>query len=109
MLLELGLGKSFQDIGLVLYGHFGGLLDPSVVTRNFEKLARETGNAGVRLHDLRHGHASGLILAGVHPRAVQECLGHASAAGIRPRGCRTPTRGRKCFRGADVSRNVTKM
>tara|TARA_B100001146_G_scaffold206532_1_gene201240 strand:+ start:1172 stop:1528 length:357 start_codon:yes stop_codon:yes gene_type:complete len=80
LLLELGLGKSFQDIGLVLYGHFGGLLDPSVVTRNFEKLARKTGNAGVRLHDLRHGHASGLILAGVHPRAVQERLGHASAA-----------------------------
>jgi len=27
-------------------------------------------------------------------------------AGIRPRGCRTPTRGRKFFRGVDVSRNV---
>ncbi|MCH8893820.1 MAG: tyrosine-type recombinase/integrase [Chloroflexi bacterium] len=56
------------------------MLDPSVVTRNFEKLARKTGNAGVRLHDLRHGHAAGLIRAGVHPRVVQERLGHASAA-----------------------------
>ena len=80
LILELALGGSFQDIGLVFSGPFGGLLDPSVVTRNFEKLARKTGNAGVRLHDLRHGHASGLILAGVHPRAVQERLDHASAA-----------------------------
>ena len=80
LLLELALGESFQDIGLVFSGPFGGLLDPSVVTRNFKKLARKTGNAGVRLHDLRHGHASGLIRAGVHPRVVQERLGHASAA-----------------------------
>ena len=80
LLVVLEIGGSFQDIGLVFPGPFGGLLDPSVVTRNFKKLARKTGNAGVRLHDLRHGHAAGLIRAGVHPRVVQERLGHASAA-----------------------------
>jgi len=61
LLLALEIGGSFQDIGLVFPGPLGGLLDPSVVTRNFEKLARRTGNAGVRRHDLRHGHAAGLI------------------------------------------------
>jgi len=80
LLLELELGGSFQDIGFVFPGPFGGLLDPSVVARNFEKLAGKTGNAGVRLFDLRHGYAAGLIRAGVHPRVVQERLGHASAA-----------------------------
>lgn len=32
----------------------------------------------VRLHDLRHTHATMLLQAGVHPRVVQERLGHRS-------------------------------
>jgi integrase len=31
----------------------------------------------IRLHDLRHTHASHLILAGANIKAVQERLGHA--------------------------------
>ncbi len=34
----------------------------------------------VRLHDLRHTHATLLLLAGVHPKIVSERLGHASIA-----------------------------
>ena len=34
----------------------------------------------VRLHDLRHTHASILLKAGVHLKVVQERLGHASIA-----------------------------
>ena len=39
------------------------------------------GNAGllgVRLHDARHTHASLLLKQGVHPKIVQERLGHGS-------------------------------
>ena len=32
----------------------------------------------IRFHDLRHTHASLLIAAGVHPKAIQARLGHAS-------------------------------
>ena len=32
----------------------------------------------VRLHDLRHTHASLLLKQGVHPKVVQERLGHSS-------------------------------
>jgi len=32
----------------------------------------------IRLHDLRHTHASLLLQAGVHPKIVQERLGHSS-------------------------------
>ena len=32
----------------------------------------------VRLHDLRHTHASLMLLAGVHLKVVQERLGHAT-------------------------------
>ena len=32
----------------------------------------------VRFYDLRHTHASVLLLASVHPKAVRERLGHAN-------------------------------
>jgi len=32
----------------------------------------------IRLHDLRHTHATGLLVLGVHPKVVQERLGHAT-------------------------------
>jgi integrase len=32
----------------------------------------------VRLHDLRHSHATHLLMANVHPKVVQERLGHSS-------------------------------
>lgn len=36
--------------------------------------------AGTRFHDLRHFYASTLIAAGLHPKVVQERLGHATMA-----------------------------
>jgi integrase len=32
----------------------------------------------VRLHDLRHSHATQLLINGVHPKVVSERLGHSS-------------------------------
>jgi integrase len=32
----------------------------------------------IRLHDLRHSHATHLLKAGVHPKIAQERLGHSS-------------------------------
>jgi integrase len=34
----------------------------------------------MRFHDLRHTHASLLLVRGVHPKVVSERLGHASIA-----------------------------
>ena len=36
------------------------------------------GQRHVRLHDLRHTHATLLLKQGAHPKIVQERLGHAS-------------------------------
>jgi len=33
---------------------------------------------GIRLHDVRHTHASLLLKQGIHPKIVQERLGHGS-------------------------------
>ena len=35
---------------------------------------------GTRFHDLRHFYASTLIAAGLHPKVIQERLGHATIA-----------------------------
>ena len=34
----------------------------------------------MRLHDLRHSHATHLLTSGVHPKIAQERLGHSSVA-----------------------------
>ena len=38
------------------------------------------GLKGVRLHDARHTHASIMLAQGVHPKIVQERLGHSTIA-----------------------------
>ena len=80
ILYKMDLSGAYQDNDLVFPGPLGKLLDPSVLTRNFEKLAKAAGCPGMRLHDLRHGHAAGLMKAGVYPTTIQERLGHASPA-----------------------------
>lgn len=41
---------------------------------------RQTGLRPIRLHDLRHTHATLLLQAGVNPKIVSERLGHHSVA-----------------------------
>ena len=41
---------------------------------------RRAGFTGLRLHELRHTHASQLLKEGVHPKVVSERLGHATVA-----------------------------
>ena len=46
----------------------------------FVKFIRSSGLPQIRLHDLRHSHATHLLAANVHPKIVQERLGHANIA-----------------------------
>ena len=55
-------------------------LHPDTVTNGFQRLCRRVGLKGVRLHDLRHLHATQLLAAGVPVRTVSGRLGHANAA-----------------------------
>ena len=43
----------------------------------FTKIMRQAGLEGYRLHDARHAHATLMLRQGVHPKIVQERLGHA--------------------------------
>ena len=39
---------------------------------------RQTGLKVIRSHDARHSHASLMLKQGIHPKVVQERLGHSS-------------------------------
>ena len=72
------LGPAWHDMWSVFTSHDGRPRDSSRVTPTFRKLANEADLSNVRLHDLRHSHASLMLQAEVHPKVVSERLGHAS-------------------------------
>lgn len=55
-------------------------LHPDTITGRFTRVRKRAGLGGVRLHDLRHLHATQLLAAGVPVRTVSGRLGHANAA-----------------------------
>ena len=72
------LGVPLKDDDLIFSDHEGKPILPDSVTHAWIKLVRRIGLTGVRLHDARHTHASLMLKQGVHPKVVQERLGHAS-------------------------------
>ncbi|HJX69795.1 MAG TPA: tyrosine-type recombinase/integrase [Dehalococcoidia bacterium] len=50
---------------------------PNTVTRAWTTLAAHAGLKIIRLHDARHSHASLMLKQGIHPKIVQERLGHS--------------------------------
>lgn len=51
---------------------------PDTITHAWLKLTRRLGLKNINLHSARHSHASLLLKQGVHPKIVQERLGHSS-------------------------------
>jgi integrase len=78
---KLRAGSLYQDRDLVFAGEGGGLLNPSNLRqRSFAPLLKRAGLDQVTFHDLQHTCASLLFQKNVHPKFVQELLGHASVA-----------------------------
>jgi integrase len=59
----------------------GKPLRPNTITRAWENQAIKAGVKVIRLHDARHTHASIMLKQGIHPKIVQERLGHSSVTG----------------------------
>jgi len=53
---------------------------PNAITRFFDQAASAVDVPRIRMHDLRHTWATLALRAGVHPKVVQERLGHANIA-----------------------------
>jgi len=58
----------------------GEPVHPHVLSQTFERVLTAAGLPRIRLHDLRHTHATLLLQAGVPIKVVSERLGHASPA-----------------------------
>ena len=50
------------------------------VSRCFLRAVKQAKLPQIRLHDLRHSHATLTLRAGIHPKVVSERLGHATVA-----------------------------
>jgi integrase len=78
---KLRVGSLYQDQSLVFAGEGGGFINPSNLRqRSFAPLLKRAGLPQTTFHDLRHTCASLLFQKNVHPKFVQELLGHASVA-----------------------------
>jgi integrase len=75
--LALGMGKSPAD-SPVLATWDGKFMSPSAFNYAWRHQMRAVGMPNVRLHSLRHTHASTLIAAGVDVLTVSRRLGHSS-------------------------------
>lgn len=78
--LRQSLGQALSDDDLVFCQLEGKPLLPDSITHAWMKLARRVGLKGIRLHDARHSHASLMLKQGIHPKIVQERLGHSTIA-----------------------------
>jgi len=58
----------------------GSPLHPDLVRQSFGRAVGRAPVSRIRFHDLRHTHASLLLMAGVPPKVVSERLGHATVA-----------------------------
>ena len=77
---DLSLLGVRQDGQTLVCGQADGRpLMPRSLTHEFTRLvARVPELPRVRFHDLRHSHATQMLLAGVHPKVAQERLGHST-------------------------------
>jgi integrase len=76
--LKLGLGKLPADA--FVFGDVNGALrDPDRITQDWKRFTAARGLPRVRLHSLRHSHASALIRSRTDPITVSRRLGHAKA------------------------------
>jgi integrase len=78
---RLKAGPTWEDKGLIFPSQRGTTMNARNLTaRSFKPILKRTGLPDIRLHDLRHACVTLLLSRGVHPKFVQELLGHATIA-----------------------------
>ena len=77
---RLLVGPDFVDEGLVFHHPDGSCLRPDAVSATFVRRVTRAGLPPLTLKGLRHTWATLALERGVHPRVVQERLGHSTIA-----------------------------
>jgi len=76
--VRLKVGSAWEESNFVFCNGHGGFLEPSQLHMMFRNLLKEADLPQIRFHDLRHSAATMMLTMGVHPKVVQELLGHSS-------------------------------
>lgn len=77
---RLLVGPEFDDRGLVFRHPDGSCLRPDAVSATFARRVRQAALPTLTLKGLRHTWATLALERGIHPRVVQERLGHSTIA-----------------------------
>jgi integrase len=77
---EVDWDETWIDSGLAFTAENGAALDPESVSRYWRQAVKKSLLPQIRLHDLRHTHATLALQAGIHPKVVSERLGHATVS-----------------------------
>jgi integrase len=73
-------GADYEDHNLIAAKENGSPIHPHSFSQSFGRLVARAGIRTIRLHDLRHTHATLALKAGVPVKVVSERLGHESPA-----------------------------
>ena len=80
MAIKKRLEIKFHNDDLIFSHDNKNPFNGNAVSMIWRNLVRRLGFKGVRFHDCRHTMATAMLSAGVHPKIVQERLGHSSIA-----------------------------
>jgi integrase len=72
--------EGWVETGLVFTAGNGSALDPESISRYWRQAVKKSMLPPIRLHDLRHTHATLALQAGIHPKVVSERFGHATVS-----------------------------
>jgi integrase len=75
---RLAAGSLYGDQGLVFCSRIGHPMHPKVVSNQFRKAVARHAMPYLSVHGLRHSWATLALQAGIHPKIVQERLGHST-------------------------------
>lgn len=74
------VGSVWTESDFVFGQPLGKPRDERSVERGLDRVLKRAALPRLRFHDLRHTHASLMLMAGSHPKAVSERLGHGSVS-----------------------------
>lgn len=74
---KMAFKSEYTNCGYVCSRLDGSPLRPDYLTKTIKKLLEKCNLPDIRFHDLRHTHATLLLMAGINPKVVAERLGHS--------------------------------
>jgi len=71
-------GPKWRETDVVFCNIYGGYIEATNLRTVFKRILKSAGLSDIRFHELRHSAATILLGMGIHPKIVQELLGHSS-------------------------------